>query len=258
MSQQNTTAAQPRKRSRSLAQDVMNDLVERIRNGQYKPGDKLPTEPEVMAEQGVSRTVVREAMSRLQAACFVETRHGIGTFVLPVPVSATSSLDLTTVVTIRDVLAMLELRISLETEAAALAAQRRTAGHLALMRRAVDAFEENINKGESSVEADFQFHLQIALATGNKYFEDFYRHQGTTTIPRTRLDTSSFSSEPAQAYLSRTNREHEYILSAIERKDPEMARASMRMHLSNSSERLRRASEAANQHTGETTSNNPA
>ena len=167
----------------------------------------------------------------------------MGTFVLPPP--ATSTLDLMTVVTIRDVLAMLELRISLETEAAGLAAQRRTAGQLVLMRLAVDTFEENISKNESSVEADFQFHLQIALATGNKYFEDFYRHLGTTTIPRTRLDTSKFSPEPAQNYLYRTNREHEYILSAIERKDPEMARASMRMHLSNSSERLRRASEAA-------------
>lgn len=251
------TITLPRKRSRSLAQEVMNDLTEKIRNGLYKPGDKLPTEPEVMAEQGVSRTVVREAMSRLQAAGFAETRHGIGTFVLPPQAPAAPSMDIMTVVTIRDVLAMLELRISLETEAAALAAQRRTGEHLALMRRAVDAFEGNINKGESSVEADFQFHLQIALATGNKYFEDFYRHLGTTTIPRTRLDTSKFSTEPAQAYLSRTNREHEYILSAIERKDPEMARASMRMHLSNSSERLRRASEAADQQ-GETASSNLA
>ena len=247
----------PRKRSRSLAQEVMNDMSEKICRGFYKPGEKLPTEPEVMVEQGVSRTVVREAMSRLQAAGFVETRHGVGTFVLPTQAPAAPSLDLMTVVTIRDVLAMLELRISLETEAAALAAQRRTGEHLTLMRRAVDAFEDNINKGESSVEADFQFHLQIALATGNKYFEDFYRHLGTTTIPRTRLDTSKFSTEPAQAYLSRTNREHEYILSAIERKDSEMARASMRMHLSNSSERLRRASEAAAQQDGETAGNNP-
>ena len=92
-----------------------------------------------------------------------------------------------------------------------------------------------------------QFHLQIALATGNKYFEDFYRHLGTTTIPRTRLDTTQFSPEPAQDYLFRTNREHQYILDAIARKDPEMARASMRMHLSNSSERLRRASEVADE-----------
>jgi DNA-binding FadR family transcriptional regulator len=235
----------PRKRSLSLVQEVMNDLTAKIRNGLYKPGEKLPTEPEVMAEQGVSRTVVREAMSRLQAAGFVETRHGVGTFVLPPVAAAKPTLDLMTVVTIRDVLAMLELRISLETEAAGLAALRRTDEQLALMRRAVELFEEGVSKGESSVDADFQFHLQIALATGNKYFEDFYRHLGTTTIPRTRLDTSQFSPEPGQSYLYRTNREHEYILDAITRKDPQAASASMRMHLTNSRERLRCASEAA-------------
>ena len=141
----------------------MNDLTAKIRNGLYKPGEKLPTEPEVMAEQGVSRTVVREAMSRLQAAGFVETRHGVGTFVLPPVAVAKPTLDLMTVVTIRDVLAMLELRISLETEAAGLAALRRTDEQLALMRRAVELFEEGVSKGESSVDADFQFHLQIVL-----------------------------------------------------------------------------------------------
>lgn len=221
----------------------------KIQRGIYKPGEKLPTEPEVMAEQGVSRTVVREAMSRLQAAGFVETRHGVGTFVLhpPAIAPANSYLDLKTIVTLHDVLDMLELRISLETEAAGLAAQRRSAGHLASMRQALDAFQEKISKGESAVEADLQFHLQIALATGNKYFEDFYRYLGTTIIPRARLDTSKFSPEPAENYLSRTNREHESILNAIELKDPEMARASMRMHLSGFRERLRRASEAADQ-----------
>ena len=231
----------PRKRARSLAQEVMDDLVEKITRGAYAPGEKLPTEPEVMAEQGVSRTVVREAISRLQAAGFVETRHGVGTFVLPPPVRSTPSQDLSTVVTIRDVLAMLELRISLETEAAGLAAMRRSGEHLVQMQRALDQFEQNLKNNESSVEADFQFHLQIALATNNKYFEDFYRHLGTTTIPRTRLDTAKLSAESGQDYLYRTNREHQSIFDAISRRDPEMARASMRMHLSNSSERLRRA-----------------
>ncbi len=231
----------PRKRSLSLVGKVMNELTGRIRGGQYKTGEKLPTEPALMAEQGVSRTVVREAMSRLQAAGLVETRHGIGTFVL----APASTLDLSTVVTIRDVLAMLELRISLETEAAGLAAMRRSAAQLTLMRRAVSDFEKGVAKGQSSVEADFEFHLQIALATQNKYFEDFYRHLGTTTIPRTRLDTSQFSPEPGQGYLLRTNREHEYILEAIARQDPQAASAGMRMHLTNSRERLRCASEAA-------------
>jgi len=240
-----TATILPRKRSRSLGQEVMDDLTAKIRNGLYKPGDKLPTEPAIMIEQGVSRTVVREAMSRLQAAGFVETRHGVGTFVLPQ--KETPSLDFMTVATIRDVLAMLELRISLETEAAGLAAQRRSDEHIAQMRRALDAFEEGVNKGESSVDADFDFHLQIALATDNRYFEDFYRHLGTTTIPRTRLDTAKFASDSGLSYLQQTNREHQYILDAIARQDTESARAGMRMHLTNSRERLRRASESAEQ-----------
>jgi DNA-binding FadR family transcriptional regulator len=243
----NTTkdSASPRRRPLSLAQEVMNELTGRIRRGQYKPGEKLPTEPEVMAEHGVSRTVVREAISRLQAAGLVETRHGVGTFVLPSAGRPAYPLDSSTVLTIRDVLAMLELRISLETEAAGLAAMRRTDEELRFMREAVQAFEEGIGRGESAIKADYQFHLQIALATHNKYFEDFYRYLGTSTIPRTRLDTSQFSTEPGQGYLLRTNREHENILEAIARQDPQSAHAAMRMHLSNSRERLRRAGEAA-------------
>lgn len=232
------TAAPPIRKSKSLAQAIMDDLAARIRAGRYPAGARLPTEPEIMAEHGVSRTVVREAVSRLQATGLVETRHGVGTFVLPPPPAAQG---LVSVVTLRDVLAMLELRISLETEAAALAALRRTEDQLAAMQRAVDTFEENIARGERSIDADFEFHLQIALATGNKYFEDFYRHLGKTTIPRARVDSSRFAGQTERDYLSRTNREHESIYAAIERRDPEMARAAMRLHLANSSERLRRA-----------------
>jgi len=234
-------AALPRKRSRGLVQEVMDDLTAKIRTGVYEPGQKLPTEPELMEEQGVSRTVVREAMSRLQEAGLVETRHGVGTFVLAIPAAATPLLDLSTVVTIRDVVEMLELRISLETEAAGLAALRRTDVHLALMGAAVGAFDARINAGEKAVEEDFQFHLQIALATGNRYFEDVYRHLGKTTIPRTRLDTAQLLPEPGPTYLYRTNIEHRNILDAIARKDPDTARAAMRLHLTNSRERLKRA-----------------
>ena len=245
----NTSApsALPRKRPLSLAQEVMNDLMGRIRTGHFKPGEKLPTEPEIMAEQGVSRTVVREALFWLQAAGLVETRHGVGTFVLADSAQPKRPLDFSTVVTLHDLLAMLELRISLETEAASLAAARRTDEQLAMMRAALATFEDCIQRGDLAIEADYQFHLQIALATHNKYFEDFYRHLGTSTIPRTRLDTSQFSAEPGQSYLLRTNREHENILEAIARQDPQAASAAMRMHLSNSRERLKRAMEAAGQ-----------
>jgi GntR family transcriptional repressor for pyruvate dehydrogenase complex len=237
-------AIPPAKR-RSLAETTVAEMTVRIKNGVYRAGEKLPTEPQFMAELGVSRTVIREAVSRLQAAGLVETKHGIGTFVLDMPVS--NSLGIGNVVTIRDVLSMLEIRISLETEAAALAALRRNDGHLAEIRRAIDDFNADVDAGRSSTAADFRFHLQIALATGNRYFEDVFRNLGTGTIPRSRVDTTSLTLESSPSYLQRNNLEHQSILEGIARKDPESARAAMRMHLANSRERLRTAAGLADE-----------
>ena len=111
--------------------DVVEALADRIRDGRLAPGDKLPTEAAFMAEFGVSRTVVREAMSKLQASALVETRHGVGTFVVGTGDSAVFRIRADQLATLRDVVAMLELRIGVETEAAGLAAQRRTAENLA-------------------------------------------------------------------------------------------------------------------------------
>ncbi|OXH87938.1 GntR family transcriptional regulator, partial [Burkholderia multivorans] len=121
-----TLPAAPRRRARSLAQDVVDALTAQIENGTLRPGDKLPTETEVMAAQGVSRTVVREAISRMQASGLIETRHGIGSFVLEPSRRQALGIDPATITTLRDVLAVLELRISLESECASLAAQRAT------------------------------------------------------------------------------------------------------------------------------------
>src|SRR4051812_17776324 len=74
-----------RRRLRNLASELVEGIGGRIRNRALKPGDKLPTEAEIMREWGVSRTVVREALSKLQAASLVDTRHGVGTFVLEPP-----------------------------------------------------------------------------------------------------------------------------------------------------------------------------
>ncbi|PAU61706.1 GntR family transcriptional regulator [Pseudomonas sp. PICF141] len=234
----------PRKR-RSLAQELVTVLSEQIRDGHLKRGDKLPTESAIMDAHGVSRTVVREAISRLQAAGQVETRHGIGTFVLDTPSPSGFRIDPATVVTLRDVLAILELRISLEVESAGLAAQRRTPEQLALMRAALDALNESVSHASDAVASDFQFHLQIALATGNRYFTDIMTHLGTSIIPRTRLNSARLAHDDQQHYMSRLSREHEEIYDAIARQDSDAARAAMRLHLTNSRERLRQAHEEA-------------
>ena len=258
------------RRPRKLALALVDGLGERIRDGRLRPGDRLPTEAAIMLEFGVSRTVVREAISKLQASGLVRTRHGVGSFVEdlgpPAGDAAGFRIGPAQVATLRDVVALLELRIGVETEAAGLAAQRRSAEHLAAMRAALDAMHLAVEAGDSAVPADFQFHLEIASATGNLHFAQLMAALGSSVIPRARLEAagagpagtatpgaerataaaeSAAAAAERLAYLRRVQVEHESIFDAIAAQDPDAARAAMRTHLANSRERRRRAAAQA-------------
>ena len=230
-----------RRRPRSLAMELVEALGDRIRDGRLAAGDKLPTEAAFMAEFGVSRTVVREAISKLQASGLVQTRHGIGTFVVGLGGAASFRIAPEQFATLRDVIAVLELRIGVETEAASLAAQRRQADNLRQMRAALDAIAAAVEEGRDAVGPDFQFHLEIARATQNAHFAELMGSLGTMIIPRARLDAAGAVDEPQRQYLRRVNAEHESIFDAIRNQDSDAARAAMRTHLANSRERRRRA-----------------
>jgi GntR family transcriptional regulator, transcriptional repressor for pyruvate dehydrogenase complex len=240
-----TAAPPPRRRPRSLALDIVDSLAARIREQHYGEGDRLPTEAAIMAEFGVSRTVVREALSKLQAAGLVQTRHGIGTFVVDGGQAAPFRVAPEQLATLQDVIAVLELRIAIETEAAALAAQRRSEADLAGLRDAVAAFAEAVEAGRDAVAPDFQFHAGIARATQNTRFADLIGALGQGAIPRARLAGTVERSAEQKDYLRRVNVEHESILDAISAGDAEGARAAMRTHLANSRERRRRLAAAA-------------
>ena len=230
-----------RRKPRTLALELVEALGDRIRSGKLAVGDRLPTEARIMDEFSVSRTVVREALSKLQAAGLVETRHGIGTFVLGIDNTPSFRVTPDQYATLQDVIALLELRIGLETEAAALAAVRRTEANLQAIRAALDAVSTAIDEGRDAVAADFQFHLEIARATQNSHFADFMSTLGSGVIPRARLQVVGEPGDEHRQYLRRVNGEHESILDAIRSQDPEAARAAMRTHLANSRERRRRA-----------------
>ena len=236
-----TAAPVVRRKSRNLALELVESIGNRIRETQLHIGDKLPTEAAIMREFGVSRTVVREAISKLQASGLVETHHGIGTFVLGLGEAVPFRIATEQFATLRDVIAVLELRIGMETEAAALAAQRRTEHNLAALRAALRAFSAAIEADGDSVGPDFQFHSEIARATQNRHFEGLMGYLGTMIIPRARLDPNGTADPERRNYLRRVNSEHESIFDAIANRDPEAARAAMRTHLANSRERRRRA-----------------
>jgi GntR family transcriptional regulator, transcriptional repressor for pyruvate dehydrogenase complex len=241
-------------RTTSLSQRVVDGITERIADGALKPGDRVPPEPVLMQEFGVSRSVVREAISRLQAGGLLRTQQGIGSFVLPPrvdmpPLQQPGGTELK----FQQKLAMLELRLSLEPEAAALAAQRRTPEQLAAMERALDDFDTQHTTGEATAEADYRFHELLAQATGNEYFSHVLRALSSGTIPRQAAARRSSSSAAKAARFGEsspelrpgkeiTAQEHWAVLEAIRRGDAAGARAAMFMHLNNSRERMKSAS----------------
>src|SRR5262249_26492300 len=145
------------KRAPSLADRLVGELAAGMRSGAFRPGDKLPTEAEVVRRYGVSRTVVREALSQLQAAGLVETRHGVGTFVTARRERGLAA-DAAEIAAVIDVMALLELRIAVESEAAALAARRRTGAQLEAMATALGQFAAALERGSDTVAADWRFH----------------------------------------------------------------------------------------------------
>src|SRR5215813_11406243 len=113
---------------RSLTDALIERLTSEITSGQLPTGARLPTEQELIAATGVSRTVVREAVAALRAEGLVTTRQGVGAFVADGRPFRINSDELSS---LREVIEIMELRTGIEIEAAGLAAERATPGHLA-------------------------------------------------------------------------------------------------------------------------------
>lgn len=223
----------------SLTLEVVDRLTGSIRDGAILPGRKLPSESELIERFGVSRTVIREALSRLQAAGLVETQRGRGTFVLTVPNETTFGLSDTDLSTVADLVELVDFRLGVEVEAAGLAATRHTAWHLQQLADAAEAHRHE-SLPNKAIEADFHFHLSIARAASNRFFVDLLSSLGPAMIvlPRHRFDPPEAGAGMGSR-LRLVTIEHDAIYDSIAARDPIRAQASMRMHLSNSRERLR-------------------
>ncbi len=218
--------------SPSLAGELARQLAEQIRSERFKPGDRLPTEIELMRQGGVSRTVVREAVAALRAEGLVMTRQGVGAFVTDAPVvNEGFRIDAETVASLRQVLKVMELRIGIEVEAAGLAAGRRNAQQLQAIVSAQKAFRAEIAGGSSAPAADFALHRAIFAATGNEYFGSFLDFLGQIIIPRQSVRFAQGPSDQQSEYLQRVAREHDRVVEAVADGDAEAAREAMRTHL---------------------------
>ncbi|GHC96207.1 GntR family transcriptional regulator [Streptomyces violarus] len=219
-----------------LADQVAATLSEEIESGRLAEGDRLPTEVELVRQLGVSRTVVREALSRLRNAGLIEPRQGIGVFVLP---RRTRPLDLEAADTKAKVLQIVEVRRAMEGEAAHLAAARATPLDLARMRQALEAIDSAVGAGGDGVDEDLAFHRSIAESTGNTVMVSTLRYLGD--VSRSGIRVTRANEARRNDFIEAVRAEHHAILAAIEARDAEAARMAARLHMNHAAARLQNA-----------------
>ena len=206
-----------------LAEQAADLLLDRIRAGEWPLGSKLPGENALGPQLGVGRSTVREAIRRLAGQGVLATRQGAGVFV--------ASLDIVedwgAVLKKADINSVIEARIAIEVEAAALAAERRSPAELRAIRYAADKRDAQRTDIDTHVDADIAFHRAIVVASHNPILVDLF-------------DSFTLRSRQAMIDLLQLRREfgsdadqhaHQDILDAIADRDGQTASALARKHL---------------------------
>jgi GntR family transcriptional regulator, transcriptional repressor for pyruvate dehydrogenase complex len=196
-----------------LSEQLASRIESLILGSQLMPEDKLPSERELGEQFGVSRTAVREALKLLEERGLVEVRSGRGAFVVqPGLDSLTSALRVALQRQHCTLGHLDEARRCLEAYIAGLAARNALPADIARMEAAVEAMEENLERAQAFVEADFEFHAAVAAATQNPLL-------GILTYPLTVLTQKTrpiaFSALPA----SMRNEHHKRLLERIRSRD---------------------------------------
>ena len=147
---------------------IIRQIRSLITSGQLASGDRLPAERKLAEKLGVSRTHVRDAIRKLEFYGILKTLPQRGTVVAGMGITALEGL-ISDVLNLEknDFTSLVETRVILETNAAKLAAERRTPEDLIEIEKALNAYEEKVKLGQSAVEEDLMFHLKIAEASKN-------------------------------------------------------------------------------------------
>jgi GntR family transcriptional repressor for pyruvate dehydrogenase complex len=206
---------------------IIQQIRTLISSGDLKPGEKLPPERKLAEHMGVSRNQVREAIRKLEFYGILKTLPQSGTFVSGIGIVALEGL-ITDVLDLEehDFQSLVETRVLLEKQAAFDAAKRRTPFDIAQLKKALNAYEEKVNLGESGVEEDLLFHIKIAEAGKNNVLKSLMMIITPDIVKNyNQLKVCNTST------LNATLIEHKKILEHIINQEPEAASLSMINHL---------------------------
>ena len=217
------------------ASEVVQSLLDYVlRSGEVGVGDKLPTERKFAETLGVGRSLVREAMKSLRLLGLVDIRHGDGTYVA----STTSdllpkSIEWGLLLGEQQTLETLEARHQVEMSIVKLAAQRRTEASLGRLRSHLEAMERTTQDPVAFIEADMEFHSELADAAGNRVLAQILSSlQSLILVWLSRVVTTDVD------IAQRTVSEHRLIFEAVKAADSEAAEAAMNAHLLDARDRV--------------------
>jgi GntR family transcriptional repressor for pyruvate dehydrogenase complex len=206
---------------------IIQQIKELISTGQLKSGDKLPPERALSELLGVGRSHVRDAIRKLEFYGILKTLPQSGTVVAGLGITALEGL-ITDILKMegRDFYALVETRVLLETNAAQLAAQRRSDDDLVAISNSLSDYENAVSSSGDSVEYDLLFHLKIAEASKNPVLKSLMLIITPDILTYFKDNNVCAGNRPVTAL-----EEHYKILEHIENKDSEKAAESMRSHL---------------------------
>lgn len=216
-------------KTKKIYEEIMEQLKDMIGSGELKPGEKLPSERDMSDSLGVSRASVREALTALEALGILDIRPGEGTFVRETSVSRIfEPLAMVLAVERNPGAQMMEIRRILETEAAALAAERASEDNLSNIEIILDKMK-NAEIISEAVDFDLKFHYSIAEASHNTILLRMMNTVADLMHHTFRSNRENFYADPVKG--PRTIREHEAIAAAIRARNPVLAREKMLEHI---------------------------
>lgn len=216
----------------NITEQIIDYFKEKIESGQWKIGEKIPSENQLTQTLGVSRASIRSAMSQLIGIGVLESVHGKGTFLLDDQIE--DNLGGNSKITAddcRDVLKVLEFRRIVESEACYLATLNRTDKLLADLKKCLKTMIESKEDVEKFVIADIRFHHKICKASQNPLLEKSMYRVFEENKKSQQLTRKTFGYHDGINY-------HEKIIEAMEAGDARFARQYMYQHLQNGIDRV--------------------
>jgi GntR family transcriptional regulator, transcriptional repressor for pyruvate dehydrogenase complex len=222
-----------------LSDQLASALRAQVESGALRPGDRLPTELALAAQYAVSRTVVREAVSRLRSSGLLVARQGSGVFVAAASAARPLDFDSSVLARLDSVLHIVEVRRALESEVAALAAQRATLPQRQAILATLAQADASIASGSASVDEDLAFHQALADAAGNPQFKRLLRHLEQYLRDAMAVTRRNESLKPE--FITEVRQEHQAIADAVLAQDAATARAAAARHMHQAARRLQDA-----------------